>query len=156
MQLVNNFVTDDSGSIVTFCISGPSCWKTDIPSSPPIQSRLWESLNKIVIRWEVKGVPSFSFSMVVKLRSFGLKRTKALSVPNKRLPSLSGRMAYTFSLISWLFSWLKLSIRPLLRWRTFNPPACVPIYTNDFSSSTYTALILLEPIPISRSFSCKA
>ena len=155
MQLVNIFVTDDSGRIGAFSISIPSCWKTDIPSSPPIQRRLRESLNRIVIRCEVNGVPSFSLSMVVKLRFSGLKLTSALKVPNKILPSLSGRMAYTFSLTNWLFSWLKLSICPLLRWRTVRPPACVPIYTSDFCSSTYTALILLEPIPISRSFSCK-
>ena len=155
MQLVNVFVTDDSGRIDTFSISIPSCWKTDIPSSPPTQSRLWESLNRIVIRCEVNGVPSFSLSMVVKLFFSGLKLTRALNVPNKRFPPLSGRIAYTFSFTNWLFSWLKLSIFPLFRWRTVSPPACVPIYTSDFCSSTYTALILLEPIPISRSSSCK-
>lgn len=86
----------------------------------------------------------------------GLKCTRALNVPKRKLFSPSGRMAYTFSLINGLLSWLKFSMRPLLRCRMLRPPACAPMYTSPLGSSTYTDLMLLEPKPSSRWLSCNA
>ena len=117
------------------------------PSSPPTQIRCRESRKRVVMRRLGISFPFFSLSMTVNERFSGLNRMSAWRVPNQRFCSPSGNIAYTLSSSNSLFCILKCSMRPVLRWSTLSPPACVPMYTRPCFSSTYTAFTLLEPMP---------